>query len=522
MLQQLQTQCVDRLMQRFRSMLEHIDDVFFDLADNAASDQHQNEYFHAMHELRLYRGDIERGFRSELQQAFVAPEKNRNAGADWVAEDELRLATDELASRLRNRHPAALMQVEARFRAIMPDVQNMAELPLAPEKICQCFLGSLQPLNIAPNPQLVMLKHFEKEVVPEFSSLLKIAMDTLHSTRGFDTHPPMPEKTLPPANRAPAGTDSFMLRLDVLQRQLMEMDADTTMENQGNWRHEIRQSAQSARQENTINAVFMLFEYLLERQDLPRSQAATFARLQIPIIRMALQDHQFIRDATHPARRLLKTLANAALRRKRNNQPDTRLQIALQHAAQAILQLDNAPDEGQCRQIENDFLTQIGGNEPAPKNRLSEHGRHRDAAPFDSGLAKPLVDQWLQHRLQGKTVPETFVAFIGGPWSNWLYVCREMHGNASSTWQEALQMTDELIWSVLPHRDEESHQRWMKRLPTLVKNVTDALGQILSPAERDAAIESLWVIHAALLRSDPQLRFVTLDFAGSEPSSPIP
>ena len=43
----------------------------------------------------------------------------------------------------------------------------------------------------------------------------------------------------------------------------------------------------------------------------------------------------------------------------------------------------------------------------------------------------------------------------------------------------------------------------MKRLPTLVKNVTDALGQILSPAERDAAIESLWVIHAALLRSDP-------------------
>ena len=69
--------------------------------------------------------------------------------------------------------------------------------------------------------------------------------------------------------------------------------------------------------------MFVLFEYLLERQDLPRSEPPPLPAW-IPIIRMALQDHQFIRDATHPARRLLKTLANAALRRKRNNQPDTR------------------------------------------------------------------------------------------------------------------------------------------------------------------------------------------------------
>jgi hypothetical protein len=39
--------------------------------------------------------------------------------------------------------------------------------------------------------------------------------------------------------------------------------------------------------------------------------------------------------------------------------------------------------------------------------------------------------------------------------------------------------------------------------------------------ERDSAIESLWLMHAALLKSDPQLRFVTLDFVQTEASTPI-
>lgn len=524
-LHQLQTRCVDRLGQRFRVMLDHIDDVFFDLADGAASSDHQNEYFQAMREMRMQREYLESRFKSNLSSIFLPPDEREHEDDDNASiSADVRIAVTEMAARIRNQHPAALLQVETRLRVLMPEVSEASELPLAPEKICRQFMSCLQTLDISPNPQLVLLKHFEREVLPEFAPLLRDALDILRATRASETTQPQPQATaaIPANTTLPASNAAnFMQRLEFLQKQMLNSHHNVSPEEQARWRHQIRQSAQTPRQENTINAVFMLFEFLLERQELNEMEAAAFTRLQIPIIRIALQDAHFIRDAGHPARRLLKTLAHATLRRKKNARPHDPLPQALDHAVNSVLQSDNVPNEAQCRQIESDFLTAIGGGREQ-SSKAANLARSWDAAPYDSGRAKPLVDQLLQNRLQGKTVPEGFVPFMGGPWTTWLCYCRESQGNASPAWQEALKLTDELIWSVQPHQDEESHQRWMKRLPSLVKIVTDALGQKLMPAERDSAIESLWLMHAALLKGDAQLRFVTLDFAPTEPPTPIP
>lgn len=521
LIQQLQSRCIERLGQRFRQMLDHIDDVFFDLADGAASSDHQNEYFQAMRELRMQRETIEAAFKNLLADTFISPaQKTDTSEEDWRIPGDVKVAVEEMASRVRNQHPAALMQIETRMRILMPEITENADYPLAPEKICRTFIASLQALDISPNPQLVMLKHFEREVLPEFAPLLRDGLEILRAIRAADASQNAARQDSDGMMSSPPNTAAnFMQRLEALQRQVLSENYNASPEAQAQWRLQIRQSAQTSRQENTINAVFMLFEFLLERQELSSTLAAAFARLQIPIIRIALQDTHFIRDAGHPARRLLKTLAHATLRRKKINRSIDPLPDALDHAVKTILHLDNVLNEAQCRQIENDFLTAIGGNESAPKP--NNHARSWDAAPYDSGRARPLVDQLLQQRLQGKTVPEAFVKFMGGPWTAWLCYCRETHGNASPAWQDALTMTDELIWSVQPHPDDTSHHRWMKRLPTLVKNVTDALNQKLSPMERDSAIESLWLMHAALLKSDPQLRFVTLDFVQTEASTPI-
>lgn len=523
LIQQLQVRCVERLGHRFRQMLDHIDDVFFDLADGASSSDHQNEYFQAMRELRMQRETLETLFRLSINDAFLPPENTAppaETDTDWRTPVDIKVAVEEMAARSRNQHPAALLQLETRFRILMPEVAENTDYPLAPERICRAFVASLQILDISPNPQLVLLKHFEREVLPEVAPLLRDGLEIMRAIRTHESpYRPATEPAKPTVVNTPMPAD-FMQRLDILQKQVLNAEYNATPDEQERWRHQIRQSAQTARQENTINAVFMLFDFLLERQELSQPLAAAFARLQIPIIRNALQDPRFIRDAGHPTRRLLKTLAHTALRRKKSTPARDPLARALDAAIQHILRVDNVLNEEQCRQIENDFLTAIGGQEVPAKP--SNHARSWDAAPYDSGLAKPLVDHLLQNRLQGKTVPEAFVDFMGGPWTTWLCYCREAHGNASPAWQDALKMTDELIWSVQPHRDETSYLRWMKGLPTLVKNVTDVLGQKLPPVQRDGAIESLWLMHAALLKSDPQLRFVTLDFAPAEATHPIP
>lgn len=519
-LQKLQARCVERLGHRLRLMLDHIDDVFFDLADGAISDDHQNEYFQAMREVRMRRDNIESHFRAALANAFLddeSPREDEGVRADLPA--DIIVAVDAMASRMRSQHPAALLQIETRLRLLMPGITAAEELPLAPESICNTFMSSLQSVDISPNAQLILLKHFEREVLPEFAPLLRDALDILRAARFIEKEKAVTISSATPT-LSPATPANFMHRLEQLQKQVLEQDPNASPEMQSYWQHQIRQSAQTPRQENTINAVFMLFEYMLERQELSPPQATAFARLQIPVIRVALQDNHFIRDAGHPARRLLKTLANVTLRHKRSHHDEDTLTRALDETVRVILQHDNVLDEALCRQLENDFLAVLNGQSLPAKP--STNDRLWDTSPSDASQTRALVDHLLQNRLQGKTVPEDFVGFMGGPWTTWLRYCRELNGNASAAWLDALKLTDELIWSVQPHADEAGHQQWMKRLPSLVKSVTDVLGQKLTSQERDSAIESLWRMHAALLKSDPALRFVTLDFTPTEPGTPNP
>lgn len=521
-LQQLQSRCVERLGLRLRQMLDHIDDVFFDLADGAASNDSQNEYFQAMREVRMQRDSIESSFKAMLADGFTGDhhenDRSESNPAKGSLPADITVAVDAMATRVRTQHPAALLQIEKRLQLLMPEVTEVTRLPLAPERICKAFMASVPRVEISPNAQLVLLKHFEREVLPEFAPLLRDALDILRASRAAENDATVnssPTKMRP----APSSATSFMQRLEQLQKQVLEQGRNEDADAQARWRQQIRQSAQTPHQENMINAVFMLFEYMLDRQELNSTQATAFACLQIPVIRVALQDTHFIRDAGHPVRRLLKTLANVTLRRKRTGQDDATLARALDNAVQAIVQNDNVLDEALCRQLENEFMSTLSGQSYNPKQPAAD--RLWDISPNDAGHTRKLVDELLKNRLQGKSVPEAFVHFMGGAWTVWLCYCREINGNASPAWQDALKLTDELIWSVQPHADESSHQRWMKRLPTLVKSVTDALGQKLAPHERDAAIETLWVMHAALLKNDPKLRFVTLDFTAAEPATPI-
>ena len=104
LIQQLQSRCIERLGQRFRQMLDHIDDVFFDLADGAASSDHQNEYFQAMRELRMQRETIEAAFKNLLADTFISPaQKTETSEEDWRIPGDVKVAVEEMASRVRNR-----------------------------------------------------------------------------------------------------------------------------------------------------------------------------------------------------------------------------------------------------------------------------------------------------------------------------------------------------------------------------------------------------------------------------------
>src|SRR5665213_1774248 len=63
----------------------------------------------------------------------------------------------------------------------------------------------------------------------------------------------------------------------------------------------------------TVDVISLLFDYIFRDPSIPQSLRSLFGRLQVPIVKVALLDRTFFSDKTHPARRLLDHLAEAAI-----------------------------------------------------------------------------------------------------------------------------------------------------------------------------------------------------------------
>ena len=71
----------------------------------------------------------------------------------------------------------------------------------------------------------------------------------------------------------------------------------------------------------TIDVVAMLFEAIFNDPDLPASLRAEIAKLQIPVLKVALLDKGIFTDRKHPVRRLLDGIANAGVGRGEHDEP---------------------------------------------------------------------------------------------------------------------------------------------------------------------------------------------------------
>jgi hypothetical protein len=70
--------------------------------------------------------------------------------------------------------------------------------------------------------------------------------------------------------------------------------------------------------EDTIDLVGMLFEFILEDRNLPAEMQVLLARLQIPYLKAAILDRKMFAHRQHPARRLLDGWPNRPRAGRRN------------------------------------------------------------------------------------------------------------------------------------------------------------------------------------------------------------
>ncbi|MGE9761340.1 DUF1631 domain-containing protein [Pseudomonas sp. PDM20] len=448
------------------------------------------------------------------------------------------VALDAMVAKVMSRDGVALTHLTTRINTLVSKKVEDKSNPLGPRQLCEAFLDACRGLGVEIKVKLIILKLFEKYVLADAEHLYAeanqtlIALGVLPELKSVPLRRP-PQRTVPgsqgaalssaaaevgeqsvpgqymdadsqaafaalrdllsqvrgsaaparpmPADAVPISSNDLMRLLSHLQSHLPAQSIDEIDVRQHLDHLLTRVSSKSGRSrvvgqvdEDVINLVSMLFEFILDDRTLPDSLKALIGRMQIPMLKVAVLDKNFFSRGSHPARRLLNEIASAALGWA--EQSDGQRDHLYQKIEQVVMRLlnDFVDDPAIFSELLDEFIS-FTGDERRRSDLLEQRTRDAEEGRARAELARQDVEGVLNERLLGRTLPEVVVRLLQEAWSQVLLLTCLKHGTHSSEWEAALATMDDLIWSVEPHEDPDSRLRLLEMVPQLLKSLREGL-----------------------------------------------
>ncbi|MET0007800.1 MAG: DUF1631 domain-containing protein [Candidatus Thiodiazotropha sp. 6PLUC9] len=252
---------------------------------------------------------------------------------------------------------------------------------------------------------------------------------------------------------------------------------------------------------DTIDVISMLFEFILDDYSLPDAMKALISRLQIPMLKVAIIDKSFFSEKIHPARRLLNSLAKAAVGW---NDTGDRVNDTLYSKIESTIKriLNEFHDDPQLfAELDEEFTgwweKEQRGAEIAEK-RTNQITRGKEQLKS----AKQIVSEELNKRLQKqKIVPQAVMSILEDGWKDALLLIYLREGDQSQDWEGALEIVDRLLWSVQPKSEYAERQQLLRGIPELLRKVRERLNSISFDQHKMARLfKELQNCHIQVLR----------------------
>ncbi len=243
-------------------------------------------------------------------------------------------------------------------------------------------------------------------------------------------------------------------------------------------------AAASLRQadDDVVNFVGMLFDYILNDRNLAIPMKALIARLQIPIVKLAIMDKNFFAQARHPARRLLNELSSAGIgwsgaSELRRDALYTKIESVV---ARVLNDFQGNPDifDSLTREL-LDFVDKDRRRTDIVEQRL----RETEIGKAKTTEAKLVAQNVINQKAAGLRLHPMIGRFISETWSKVLVFVGVKYGSNSSAWMDAVTRLDDLLWSVQPLNTLEDVQRREAEQETLLTALRDGMLLINTPDE---------------------------------------
>jgi hypothetical protein len=250
----------------------------------------------------------------------------------------------------------------------------------------------------------------------------------------------------------------------------------------------------------TLDIVAMLFDYILDDRNIPDAMKALIGRLQIPVLKVAMLDKTFFSQKTHPTRKFLDTLADAAIGWNEEEGHQGGLYKKVDDLVQRILNEfeDKVGVFAETQEELESFLAKEKQRADELTGRSAQVVQSREQAE----IARIMAHDEVKRRIELHKLPQLIREFLSHQWESLLTITYQNSGEDSQAWNEALETMDELIWSVASKEVVDDRKKLVNLLPKMLKRLQQGMAVIeVTGDERDQFFAKLVRCHADAVKS---------------------
>ncbi len=252
---------------------------------------------------------------------------------------------------------------------------------------------------------------------------------------------------------------------------------------------ELKKKAETKGEKATIEIVALMFQAILAEERIPPAIRVWFARLQMPVLRMALEDPDFLGTATHPARLLIDRMGSCVMGFDATGVQAKVMETEIKRIVQVIEQY---PETGKkvYQVVYEEF-----------QKFLAKHLTEGDSTQKVVSVAQQveqketLAIQYtieMRNMLRDMPVREEIRDFLFKVWAEVLAVAAVRKGPQDRDTIALKKSAADLVWAASAKPNRADRARVIQDLPDLLHRLRSGMALLgMPPSEQDVHIKAI-------------------------------
>lgn len=271
-----------------------------------------------------------------------------------------------------------------------------------------------------------------------------------------------------------------------------------------------------------IEMVAVMFDYVVDDARMPEAAKALMWRLQQPAATLAALDPGYLGEDRRSIRRLVESVSAIAVAYADEVTPGSELYKRLETVVRAVEVVSYALQARSTvlsEQVQREYHRASKGvaalvaritNERESLDAVPGRRNRRDFSRRPSVEQEQVVthrlQQQLSDRLANRTVPVSVRDFLLSVWLRHMRTAALRDGEDSPQFRVAVQVVDDLLWSLDDSGPEPSRRQLASRIPPLIRPLTQGVSDIgARPEEFQPFLDEIFLIHLRKMQKVPRV-----------------